>query len=335
MEGVRRDRLQLAEIEERAAAIVERAGALLLERYRRPVAVEFKDERQRDPVTEADRAVERLVNDELRSAFPTHGILGEEGTTEDVGAEHVWVLDPLDGTANFAGRLPLFGVSLALLRNGVPVVGCLFVPFGPHLAAGVLRCSYGNGASVAGQPLRLEARPFRPSGPVALPPSFAWAFTLRGELARRPGELRNLGSICFELAMVASGGFQYAAFVRPRIWDVAAGVLLVREAGGDALVWEGRAWRRFDRFRVPPPGPKGKLTSLRDWARPLLVAGPGGLREVPPNLRLRPPPPRAVRWLWRRQRDLRGWWRARRHQGGESPTAAASEPAEPPDARSP
>ena len=327
MEGVRDDRLQLAEIEEQAATIVGQAGALLLERYRRPIPVEFKDEKQTDPVTAADHAVEQLVTDELRARFPTHGILGEEGTDETLGAEYVWVLDPLDGTANYAGRLPFFGVSLALLRSGVPVVGCLFVPFGPHLAAGVLRCSYGNGATVDGHPLRLEVTPFRPTGPIALPPSFAWVFTLRGDLAKRPGELRNLGSICYELAMVAGGGFQYAAFVRPKIWDVAAGVLLVREAGGHALVWTGRSWRPFDRFRAPPPVKRGTPTSLRDWGRPLLVAGPGGAGYVSPNLRLRPPPPRVVRWALEHRGAARRWWRDLRRGDrpahGAEPSAAA------------
>ena len=325
MEGVRRDRLHLAEIEEQAAAIVGRAGGLLLERYRQPILLEFKDDKRADPVTAADRAVEQLVTDELRSRFPAHGILGEEGTQEALGAEYVWVLDPLDGTANFAGRLPFFGVSLALLRNGVPVVGCLFVPFGPNLVPGVLRCSYGNGANIDGHALRLEAGPFRPTGPVALPPSFAWMFALRGDLAKRPGEPRNLGSICYELAMVASGGFQYAAFVRPKIWDVAAGVLLVREAGGDALVWNGRSWRSFDRFRAPPARTDGKRTGLRDWARPLLAAGPGGLGHVPPNLRLRPPPPRLVRWALERRGVVRRWWRDVRR--GAKPAAAPPEQA--------
>ncbi len=185
MQGLRRDRIQLAEFEERAAGIVGRAGALLLEHYTRTLVVEFKNEARTDPVTAADRAVEQQVRAELRAQFPSHGFLGEEGTEQDLGAECVWVLDPLDGTANFAGRLPFFGVSLALLRNGVPVVGCLFIPFGPNLGSAVLRCSYGNGASLDGEPLRPARHPFRPTGPVALPPGFGWMFTLSGDLAKR------------------------------------------------------------------------------------------------------------------------------------------------------
>lgn len=327
LQGVHHDRAYLAELEETAAAITARAGRLLLERYQHPVVLEFKDEKKTDPVTETDRAVERLVRQALRSTFPTHGILGEEGTAEATTAELVWVLDPLDGTANFAGRLPFFGVSLALLRNGVPIVGCLFVPYGPGLHSGVLRCSYGNGASIDGRPLRLERRPFQGSGPVALPPSFRWAFKLSGETAKRPGELRNLGSICYELAMVVGGGFQYASFVRPRIWDVAAGVLLVREAGGLALTWDRGGWRPLERFVAPLPGPDGKATSLRDWARPILVGAPETIAHIAPGFRLREPPARLVRWalagrrgtgrIWHRRRGRA----AKRQDGGEDGTS--------------
>jgi myo-inositol-1(or 4)-monophosphatase len=314
MEAVRRDRAFLAELEDMAAAIAGRAGALLVESYHQPVVVEFKDEKRTDPVTQVDRSAEQLVRAELRRAFPGHGVLGEEGTSDATTSEYLWILDPLDGTANFAGKLPFFGLSLALLRNGVPVVGCLYVPFGPLLRPGVLRASFGNGASIDGSPLVLEKRPFNPGGPAALPPSFPWVFKLRGEFAKRPGELRNLGSICFELAMVAGGGFQYAAFVRPRAWDVAAGILLVREAGGTALTWERGGWRPFDRFVPPARRRDGKVPTLRDWGRPILVCAPGASPHLVAGFGLRPPPPRAVRWLVARGQGARRWWHRRRRR---------------------
>lgn len=323
MEAVRRDRAFLAEVEETAAGIAGRAGALLVECYHQPVVVEFKDEKRTDPVTQADRSAEQLVRAELRRAFPGHGILGEEGTSDATTSEYVWILDPLDGTANFAGKLPFFGLSLALLRNGVPVVGCLYVPFGPLLRPGVLRASFGNGASIDGSPLVLERRPFNPGGPAALPPSFPWVFKLRGEFAKRPGELRNLGSISFELAMVAGGGFQYAAFVRPRAWDVAAGILLVREAGGAALTWERGGWRPFDRFAPPARRRDGKVPTLRDWGRPILVCAPGASPHLVDGFGLRPPPPRAVRWLVARGQRARRWWHRRRHPAEQAKDGSA------------
>lgn len=311
MDATLDDRRWLAEAEVVAAAIAARAGETLLGHYRRGVTVEFKDKRQSDPVTVADRAVERQVRDEIVAAFPAHGFLGEEGSSEALAAEYLWVLDPLDGTANFAGRLPFFGVSLALLRNGVPVVGCLWVPFAPDLQTGVLRASYGNGARVGDDPLRVASGPFRRGGPVAVPPSLRWMFDLREGLARRPGEARNLGSITYELAMVAGGGFQYAVFGGPKLWDVAAGVLLVREAGGLALTMSRGRWVPLDRFVAPGPRKDGRPRTLRDWARPVLVGSPATIQHVAPNLVPHRAPPRAVRWLMRRPHVASRWWSAR------------------------
>jgi myo-inositol-1(or 4)-monophosphatase len=274
MDATARDRRFLAEVEEVAAGILARAGDALLAHYRRGVAVEYKDRHGADPVTVADRATEEAVRRAILGQFPRHGFLGEEGAAEATGAEYLWVLDPLDGTANFAGRLPFFGSSLALLRNGVPVVGCLWVPFAPSLRTDVLRASFGNGARVGGEPLRVAAGEFRPRGPMAVPPSLGWMFDVRAPLAGRAGEARNLGSITYELAMVAGGGFQYAVFGGPKLWDVAAGVLLVREAGGHALTWHRGRWAGLDRFVPPAPGKDGKAKSLRDWARPVLVGSP-------------------------------------------------------------
>ena len=322
MEGTLHDRRHLAELEEVAASIMGQAGSLLLKSYREPPGLEFKGKRGTDPVTEVDRAVERLVHQELRAQFPKHGILGEEGTAEGVASEYLWVLDPLDGTANFAGRLPFFASSLALLQDGVPLVGCLFVPPGSHpTLGGVLRGSYGRGASVNGMELRLDERPFEPAGPVAVPPGFGWAFKLRDDFARKPGQFRNLGSICFELAMVIAGGLQYAAFVRPRIWDVAAGALLIREAGGLAVTWDQRSWQPLERFVAPAPGRDGKPRTLGDWARPVLVATPRTGDYVKTHLTVRPPPPVALRWVLARNRAVRRWWRGRRRSATGSSSA--------------
>src|SRR6185436_20620301 len=105
----------LESLEESAAEVVGLAAETLRARFMAGVAadqVEFKDKQQRDPVTAIDRAVEALVRTELRSRFPTHGVLGEEGTGEAVESEYLWVLDPIDGTANFAAGLPFYGLSL-------------------------------------------------------------------------------------------------------------------------------------------------------------------------------------------------------------------------------
>jgi myo-inositol-1(or 4)-monophosphatase len=317
-----RDRhLELAALEDSAAAIVLLAAATLRERFAAGVApdqIEFKDKQQRDPVTAIDRAVEGLVRSELRTRFPDHGILGEEGTGEAVDSRFLWVLDPIDGTANFASGLPFYGLSLALLQDGEPIVGCLYVPFWPGNGQGeILRASRGNGARIGGKTIKLERGPFRPGGPMAVPPGLRMMFALRGDLAKRPGEARNLGSIVAEIAMVATGGFQYAVFGGPKLWDVAAGAVIVQEAGGAALTWEDGRWRPIRRFRIPRSLQGKQAKTLRDWSQPVLVAGPGAAGHVGRGLAPRRLPLAAVRWILGRRRAVREWWR-KRHQPPES-----------------
>jgi myo-inositol-1(or 4)-monophosphatase len=315
MDNVGDRQLDLASLEEAAAAVVMLAAATLRDRFAAGVApeqVEFKDKQQRDPVTAIDRAVEALVRAELRSRFPSHGILGEEGTGDSVESELLWVLDPIDGTANFAAGLPFYGLSLGLLRNGEPIVGCLYVPFWPGKAGGdVLRASRGNGARIGDTTVRLERRAFRPGGPVAVPPGLRWMFALRSDLAKRQGEARNLGSIVAEIAMVATGGFQYAVFGGPKLWDVAAGAVIVREAGGAALTWERGQWRPIYRFRAPESIPGKKPKTLRDWSQPVLVASPGAAGHVGRGLAPHKPPPKAVLWAYGKRKAARDWWRKR------------------------
>ena len=324
---------ELASFEQAAAEVVSLAASILGERFAAGIAadqVEFKDKHQRDPVTAVDRAIEALVRSELRARFPGHGILGEEGTGEGIGAEWLWVLDPIDGTANFAAGLPFYGLSLALLRDGAPVVGCMLVPFWPGSPGGdILRASLGNGASIGRTRIRLERQPFRPGGPVAVPPGLRMMFAVTGNLAKRPGEARNLGSIVAELAMVATGGFQYAVFGGPKLWDVAAGAIIVREAGGAALTWEGGRWRPITRFRPPAPKrggkskPDQKPKTLRDWSQPVLVAAPGAAGHVGAGLAPRRPPPTALVWAFKQRRKAHDWWRKRRGPKGSTPSAQA------------
>src|SRR5439155_24197501 len=96
------------------------------------VALEFKGKKQENPVTALDRDTETFLRSELRLAFSEHGLLGEEHA-DDIAdeARYVWVIDPIDGTMNFASGLPLFGISIGLLDQGVPVVGAIWVPVGP------------------------------------------------------------------------------------------------------------------------------------------------------------------------------------------------------------
>ena len=126
----------LRDIEEQTVELAWRAGAVLLEHFQTPLHVEYKGRRAGSaPVTEADRRVEALLQEELARRFPDHAVVGEEGAGKGSAASSLtWALDPLDGTMNFLNGLPVYASSIGLLEEGRPVVGAVFIPSYPGLA---------------------------------------------------------------------------------------------------------------------------------------------------------------------------------------------------------
>lgn len=266
----------LKAIEDAATALAEEAGRLLLDYYRQALDVEYKDEHRRDPVTKADRDIEAHLVTAIGRRFPGHAVIGEEGSPGELAAEYLWVVDPVDGTSNFVYHLPFFCVSIAVLRHREPVVAAIFAPGPTELGGGVYHARLGGGTYLGDRQLGVaspEGQPVR--GLVSLPGSVGSLFRMSGALARSPGDQRTLGSAALELALVAAGVLQYGLFGSLKIWDVAAGVLLVREAGGEVLSWRGwpRGWRRLGSFTPRKPTEKDP-TGLRGWSEPLLVGGP-------------------------------------------------------------
>ncbi len=296
------DSESLVEIESQITETMRRAGQLALEHFRLPLQVEFKRENHADPVTEADRAVEEFLRTFITERFPDHAVLGEEGTEIDVeGQDFLWVLDPVDGTNNFMNGLPIFGCSAGLLYRGRPVVGAIFLPIAPRVAGdcvasdgsralqlsgAVLHAHLGGGAFMDADSVRASGEPKpEPSSLVGLPGHHSHQFQRSGALRQNPGELRSLGSVCYETGMVACGVFRYAVFRRPRLWDVAAGVLLVRESGGSALRWNGARWEPLTRFEKMRPRGKSGEVSMRHWTGTVLIGGSEATRFVAERLR--------------------------------------------------
>ena len=136
------------------------AGAILASHFGHgKLEVEFKDEKQRDPVTNADKECQELLEGAIARHFPDHGVLGEEGEDEDKEAEDspapdfVWVLDPLDGTKNFMGGLPVYASSVGVMHRGVPIVGAVFVPWPSDGGGVVLHARTGGGAFADDEPI--------------------------------------------------------------------------------------------------------------------------------------------------------------------------------------
>ncbi|HKZ70402.1 MAG TPA: inositol monophosphatase family protein [Anaerolineales bacterium] len=187
-----------------------------------------------DLVTEYDHRAEAYIVAELQKAFPDHAIRGEEGARVNSGAEYEWLIDPLDGTTNFAHGLPIFAVSMALAQRGDPIVGVIYDPSRDEL----FTTAKGEGAHLNGNRLRVSAR--QPLSRTLLVTGFPYDIRTNSDnniarfshFAVRARAVRRLGSAALDLAYVAAGRIDGYWESRLNLWDVAAGVLMVREAGG-------------------------------------------------------------------------------------------------------
>ena len=301
--AVTADDLTLREIERDAARIAKEAGELLRWHFERALNVQDKDERQSDPVTNADFACQRLLQEEISKRFPEHGILGEEDDAAErervdgqPAPDFVWVLDPLDGTRNFLSGLPLYASSIGVLYRGAPVVAAVFLPWPSDEGGIVMHARRGGGTRINGVSVpALNAAAPDGNRLVTLPGGFGGMFSVRKDLRRRAGELRMTGSIAYELAMVAKGVTQYTITTAPFLWDAAGGSLLVKEAGGIVLqggerkllgrLPAGMSWQHLESFAPSWSSGTTTMKELREWRAPLLLGSPQVARYVASNLR--------------------------------------------------
>jgi fructose-1,6-bisphosphatase/inositol monophosphatase family enzyme len=288
----------------KAVDLARQAGQQALEAFRRTLVLEFKGKKRDSPVTVLDRDVETFLRTELRAAFPEHGLLGEEHADDiAANARYVWVIDPIDGTMNFASGLPLFGISIGLLHDGAPVAGCIWVPVGPTLGPGVYAARAGGGAFFDDQPVHVSKAEDERGQIMALPGGHLRAFRFRRAArdvprpARALPDARTTGSCTAELVLIASGALRAGVFIKPSIWDVAAGTLIVREAGGSVLTWKDKQWLDFERFEPEPPERGKGEPALRHWGRPLLMGAPDAVERLTARMAWHPRLPRPLQKL--------------------------------------
>ena len=227
-----------------ARAAAREAAAILREHYARETKSWEKSDD--NPVTLADLASDRAIARRLRAAFPSDALLSEETLSDPARLENprVWIVDPMDGTKEFIQRIPEFGVSIALCERGEPVVGVIANPvqdvtlwatrgggcFRDGKRVEVSRCTELSAAVVIASRTEISRKQFDP---------YAGWFK----------EIRPVGSIAWKLACIASGDGDLNISVAPKNeWDVCAGDLLVREAGGAYLAFNGspRSYNQAD-----------------------------------------------------------------------------------------
>jgi len=223
---------------ETSAEIARESGALLSTYFERRVAFELKGEH--DLVTEADRASERLVVERLRSHFPSHSIVAEEGGGHVGSSEYCWYVDPLDGTTNFAHGFPMYNVTMALAQAGQLIAGVIFDPSRNEMFAS----ERGSGAYLNNRRIRVSKVARVEDALVAT------GFPSRNrhlnvnvhfyyQLAMLTHGVRRAGSAALDLAYVACGRLDGFWEFGLNPWDMAAGVLLIEEAGGKCSDMQG------------------------------------------------------------------------------------------------
>ena len=223
---------------ETAVEIAREAGALVANYHQRHIPFETKGEF--DLVTEADRASERLIVERLRSHFPAHAIVAEEGGGYESASEYRWFIDPLDGTTNFAHSFPMFCISMGLERAGELIAGVVYDPVHGEL----FTAERGSGAFLNHHRIHVSAAG-RLSDSLA-----STGFPSRKrhhninihfyyQLAMASHGVRRTGSAALDLAFVASGRLDFFWEFGLKPWDMAAGALLVVEAGGRTTDMKG------------------------------------------------------------------------------------------------
>lgn len=221
-------------------SLADAASAAILPHFRTALAVENKLKEAFDPVTVADRAGEVAMRDLIGATYPDHGILGEEFGNVGLDREHVWVLDPVDGTRSFITGIPLWGTLIGLRRNGEPVQGMMAQPFTGERF-------YGDGvASVYSGPggeRPLKTRACADLGSAAL---FTTSLRAFGDDERRAylaveadARLVRYSADCYAYCMVAAGQADVVIEAGLQPYDITALIPVIEGAGGVVTSWTG------------------------------------------------------------------------------------------------
>lgn len=220
------------------AAII--GGSILKENFKKIKTVDIESKGVKDFVTYVDRLSEERIRNFILSTYPEHSFLGEEEGSFG-NSEFVWVVDPLDGTKNYISGFEIFAVSIALMREGECLVGAIYVPMLDKL----YYAEKGSGAYLNGKRIKVSNRPIQNS---VVATGFPFRSTreldsyismLKEAMVTFSG-VRRPGAAAIDLALVAEGVFDGFFEMKLSLWDIAAGALIVEEAGGKFSDFEGR-----------------------------------------------------------------------------------------------
>ena len=227
-------------------------GGEVLARYFEMVGLERELKDDKTFATKADSESEEAIVSSIKQKFPDHGFLGEEGSNTNPDAEYVWVIDPLDGTKNFVNGIPIFAISVALLKAGEVVGAVIYNP----VTHSLYTAEKGKGAMYNGKKVSVSKQEAA-MGVVTFGPGQKDKETLNRFFERSEQffkSKRYLGCTALELGYVARGGIEGFVCIGLKKWDYAAGALLVQEAGGKITDYQGKSWNIETNYFVASNG---------------------------------------------------------------------------------
>lgn len=248
------------------------AGRVAMKSFQQPDQVDVTEKSRNDFVTNVDQACEQIIIETIKKVYPDHDILAEESGEQHAKGEYLWVIDPIDGTTNFLRGIPHFSISIAVLHKGVTQHAVVYDPVSEEL----FTASRGAGAQLNGYRIRVSSRKELEGTLLATGFPFKHKHLLSAyqavfnKLFEPAADIRRTGSAALDLAYVAAGRVDGYWEIGIKLWDMAAGELLVREAGGMVTDFAGGMNHQISGNVVAAP-PR-VLQSMVTAMRPLLPA---------------------------------------------------------------
>jgi myo-inositol-1(or 4)-monophosphatase len=263
--------------------IILKAGERLKRHYGRVRTIHYKAGAATNLVTNADRDIEEFIKSRIHRKFPDDSILAEESPVENKTSGRKWIIDPVDGTTNFAHGLPIFCISIGVEENGILTAGAVYNP----VTAELFFARRGKGATLNGRKIHVSAaRSLRRS---LLVTGFPYDVHTRPErslpffnvMIQHAQGVRRLGSAAIDLCYVAMGRFDGFFEVHLNAWDTSAGVLILREAGGIVTNFEGDEFSIYGRELAASNGKIQKeMLELIQKTKAKVAGGHPSVREM-------------------------------------------------------
>jgi myo-inositol-1(or 4)-monophosphatase len=229
-------------MKEYAVELAEKAGASLLKGFKSLATTRIEAKDSRHLVTKFDLESEEIIIGGIKKKYPSHNILSEEAGLIKTGASYTWIVDPLDGTANFIKKNPFFSISIALTRKNELILGIVYAP----ALNEIFIAEKGKGAFLNNTPISVSETEELSGSYIVSCEGSDRDIVRSAKLFRkiRPVvlDMRKLGSAAIEAAWIACGRAEAYVVTKINPWDIAAGVILIKEACGKVTDFKGRSW---------------------------------------------------------------------------------------------